>query len=189
MTNSESYIYSELTAAIELRREQMLQSIPGSGEHLADLIVEVLEWTGQALHVEKLRPLIRHRYEFGANSIAEICTACRQESRIERTAKGTYGLTAWRTNTFGDGLVADKVVRLLEKSQCEMHYVDIYLRLCRETGVEAGGMNPPNSILPRFSRDPRLRQLGQGMYGLEKWYGQEQQNSSATAAHTTPAGA
>ena len=152
------------TEIVELQREELLQRPLDSGHKREDLVVEIFEFTGKRHHIGEIQKLLAHRYEFGPNPQSEICAALGADPRFARCAKGTYELSVCRTSTFGEGSVADKVVRLLVLVDGPVHYSDIYVYLSRE--VEAGGENPASSLCSRFRYDPRIKAVGGGYYSL-----------------------
>ena len=63
--------------------------------------------------------------------------------------------------------VADLVVELLRLIGQPMHYEDIHAALRRR--VVATGRTPADSLLARYSTDPRLYRPGRGVYALVEW--------------------
>lgn len=63
----------------------------------------------------------------------------------------------------------DDVVDLLRTEGHPMHYLDIEAALRARGFATGGGVNPANSFLARYYKDPRLYRPSRGTYALKEW--------------------
>ena len=113
--------------------------------------------------------VIRHlRQEIEAiDELVDERAELEREIQALRSANGGHSASSRGS---GDALhvdVADQVVELLRQAGRPMHYEDIWCAL--KGRVRAGGTHPAQSLLSRYSREPRLRRTAAGTYGLQAW--------------------
>lgn len=135
---------------------------------VADQVVELLTQVRRPMHHTEIYRALKH-FVRATGKQPSLSLACRyrNDPRLQRTAAGTYGLRAWCHAKQLNGSDADKVVALLRQHGQPLHFRLIYQRLAQQ--VVAGGIDPANSLLARYSTDPRLYRTAPGVYALIEW--------------------
>lgn len=134
----------------------------------ADEVVALLKVVGEPLHYREIhRKLGEPPVARGDTDHARwLSLLFRNDPRLYRPRRDTYGLVEWRERKPAAG--ADAVVALLKAAGEPLHYDDIRQKL-EDRGLQLAGRGAAQAIKLLVQQDPRLYSLRWGTYGLIEW--------------------
>ena len=136
----------------------------------ADEVVALLKVVGEPLHYREIhRKLGEPPVARGDTDHARwLSLLFRNDPRLYRPRRDTYGLVEWRERKPAAG--ADAVVALLKAAGEPLHYVEIRQKL-EDRGLQLAGRGAAQAIRLLVQQDQRLYSLRWGTYGLTEWQG------------------